>query len=146
MHKKLIKDIIETNDPEIMKALECEVTKMLDEIKHKDKEEYKRIEFKLYKIVHGEHLDEHLSKKWVDKMKNKDGTIGEHWTLEQTSQFAGTYDKYDFYAILNMMYSDYYSPKFDTSTYVSLAKDWLDDKDAGHGKALKYYMYIVDCD
>ena len=31
----------------------------------------------------------------------------------------------------------------DTATYAQLAKDWLDDKDVGGNKTLKYYMYVV---
>lgn len=52
-------------------------------------------------------------------------------------------DKSDFYAIANMVYSDYYNPRFDTNTYVQLAIDWLDDKDVGGNKTLKYYMKVV---
>ena len=76
-------------------------------------------------------------------MQNKDGTTGEHWSYEQTSPLAEQYDKWDFYAVLNMIYSDYYNPRFDTNTYISLAKDWLNDKDVGSGKTLRYYMYVV---
>lgn len=52
-------------------------------------------------------------------------------------------DKSDFYAVLNMVYSDYYNPRFDTNTYVQLAIDWLNDKDVGGNKTLKYYMKVV---
>lgn len=80
-------------------------------------------------------------------MENKDGTRGQHWTMEQTSQFADGFNKYDFYAALNMIYSDYYNPKFDTNTYVELAKDWLCDEDAElqYGEKLSaYYESIVE--
>jgi hypothetical protein len=76
-------------------------------------------------------------------MENKDGSKGEHWTIEQTSQFAGKHDKNDWYAVQNMTFSDFYNPKFDTNTYVELANDWIDDEDVGEGKTLKYYMYVV---
>lgn len=60
-------------------------------------------------------------------MSNKDGTHGPHWSIEQTRQVQRerniAADEWDFYAILNMMYSDYYNPKFDTGTYIDLAKD-----------------------
>ena len=52
-------------------------------------------------------------------------------------------DKSGFYAIANMVYSDYYNLRFDTNTYVQLAIDWLDDKDVGGNKTLKYYMYVA---
>lgn len=143
MHKKLIKDIIARADRTDMEALECVVIGMMDEIKQKDRDLYKRIEHKLYKLVYGEHLNEELAYEWVSEMLNKDGTVGEHWTKSQTDQYSGNYNKCDWYAIMNMVYSDYYNPKFDMNTYVELAKDWLGDKDVGDGKALKYYMYVV---
>lgn len=49
----------------------------------------------------------------------------------------------DLYAVLNMVYSDFYNPKFDTSIYIELAKDWLKDKDIEGSKLLKYYYFVV---
>lgn len=63
--------------------------------------------------------------------------------MDQTNQYAGRHNPADFFAVLNMMYSDYYNPSFDTSTYVKLAEDWLNDPDVGPGKTLKYYYYVV---
>ena len=143
MHKKLIKDIIEKRDTETMHELESFVVEMIDDLKVRDYRKYKELEYKLYKIVYGNHLTNELAHKWVAKMENKDGTIGEHWAYEQTSQYADKFDKCDFYAILNMVYSDFYNQKFDTSTYIELAKDWLGDKDVDDGKALRYYMFVV---
>jgi hypothetical protein len=94
-------------------------------------------------MLYGEHLSKEMAHEWVSYMKNKDGTTGEHWSYDQTSSYASGYDKNDFYAVVNMMYSDYYNPKFDTNTYITLAKDWLSDSDIGEGKTLKYYLYIV---
>ena len=143
MHKKLIKDIIARADHTDMETLECIVIDMMDEIKQRDRDLYKRIEHKLYKLIYGEHLNEELAHEWVSEILNKDGTVGEHWTKSQTDQYAGNYDKCDWYAIMNMVYSDHYNPKFDISMYIDLAKDWLNDKDVSEGKALKYYMYVV---
>jgi len=44
---------------------------------------------------------------------------------------------------MNMIYSDYYNPKFDTETYLMLTMDWLNDVDVGACKTLKYYMYVA---
>lgn len=52
-------------------------------------------------------------------------------------------DKWDWWVTLNMIYSDFYSPKFDTNHYVEMAKDWLMDSDVGEGKLLNYYYYVV---
>ena len=80
----------------------------------------------LYKMVYGKHLSKDLAHRWVESMDNKDGTRGGHWTIDQTNQFAGKHNQNDFYAVLNMMYSDYYNPKFDTTTYVELANEYDD--------------------
>ena len=37
----------------------------------------------------------------------------------------------------------YYNAKFDISTYVDLAKDWLGDKDVDKDKLVNYYYYVV---
>ena len=143
MHKRLIKEIIAKNSKADMDELEELVIDAICELKEKDYMLYKHIEYKLYKIVYGEHLNEDLAYKWVSHMENKDGTIGEHWAKSQTDQYAGNYNKWDWYAAMNMVYSDYYNPKFDTTTYIDLAKDYISDKDVGEGKILKYYLYVV---
>ena len=143
MHRVLIPKIIKSENPEDMRCLETLMLAMIDKLYVLDHDEYLRVEHKLYKRVYGKHLNEELAHEWVSAMKNKDGTRGEHWTIEQTSQYAGQHNKYDWYAVLNMMYSDYYNPKFDTSTYIELARDWLSDPDVEEGKTLNYYRHVV---
>ena len=145
MHKKLIPMIIHHGKTEDMECLEHIMDEMIDDLKHTDHNKYLAIEYKLHTLVYGEHLSEDLAHKWVSHMENKDGTHGEHWTMEQTNQYAGSHNKADWYAVMNMMYSDYYNPSFTASTYVELAKDWLADSDVPHGKTLKYYFHVV-CD
>jgi hypothetical protein len=145
MHiKKMIEHIVNHGKPEDMHCLSEILTDLIYDLKHTDHSYYHAIEYKLHKMAYGEHLTEDMAHKWVDNMQNKDGTKGPHWTMDQTSQYAGRHNHADFYAVLNMMYSDYYNPSFDTSTYVKLAEDWLDDPDVGSGKTLKYYYYVVN--
>ena len=116
-------------------------------LKECNPEEYNNIEYCLHKIAHLGEVGEELARCWVESMKNKDGTSGAHWTWEQVTQVHKEKkigkDVGTFYAVLNMMYSDYYSPRFDTNTYIDLAKDWLNDPDGDECKTLKYYYYIV---
>lgn len=144
MHRTLIPKIFEECKPENMACIQHTMIDMIDWLKLMDHASYKRVENKLYKMVYGEHLNEELAHKWVSCMKNKDGTEGQHWSIEQTTQYAGTHNKYDWYAVMNMIYSDFYNPKFDVATYVELAKDWIDDVDIGEGKTFKYYLYITN--
>lgn len=143
MHRILIPKIIAEGSAEDMHCLEEMLTELIDHMKDCDYAYYKRLEYKLYKMVYGDHLNEKLAHKWVDKMENKDGTKGAHWTIEQTNDYADKHNKFDWFAVLNMIYSDYYQPKFDLNTYVELARDWLNDSDVGSDKTLKYYWYVV---
>ena len=146
MHKKLLKKIIENGRTEDMEYLEHLLDELVYDLKVNVPTKYKHIKLELYKRVYGEHLNEELAREWVKEMQNKDGSTGEHWTYEQTSQYAGNHNKCDWYAVMNMIWSDMFNPKFDTNTYIELANDWINDKDVEDGKTLRYYMYVVSCD
>lgn len=101
----------------------------------------------MYTVVFGNHFSEAIATKAVSGMINEDGTKGANWTVDQTTQLAKragiTFDKFnewDWYYTLNMVYSDYYGHVTnDVSTYVNIAKAFIEDKDAGEGKAYRYY-------
>lgn len=147
MIKKDIRHIIESGKREDMEKLTYIVDELLEELKEKDEHEYKHIAYKVHKIAYGGHLGRELAEKWCMEMENKDGSHGGHWTWEQTEevrkQYAPQQEASDFYAVMNMIYSDYYNQRFDTATYIQLALDWLNDKDVGGCKTLKYYYKIV---
>lgn len=93
------------------------------------------------------------AEKWMRKLKNEDGTTGAHWPFEKTKQVMTQKsidcDPVEFYAAMNMMYSDYakVAKMLGMNTvdfYVEMAKAFLDDKDAGPGKIAKYYEYVVN--
>lgn len=100
-----------------------------------------------------QHLTHDEAEEWCDSMVNADGTKGCHWTLEQTQDVAKqrgiTCDKNDFWATMNMMYSDYgkvakmYSVD-NTNFYADMAAAFLQDKDAVDGKLVEYWERIVE--
>ncbi len=107
--------------------------------------------------VYGGEFTHEDAKAWADKMVNDDGTMGAHWTMEQTTavaeangvKFEHVYD-YDWYITMNMMYSDYcgVAVKFGVDTpefFTELTKAFLFDKDAGGPvkKLAAYYHGIV---
>lgn len=143
MHKHNIIKIIEKGSTADMEALRDVIDDLICDLKADNPDLYKEAELRIHRIAYGAHLGEYLAKQWVSHMDNKDGSVGAHWSWEQTSQYAKDYDKSDWYAVLNMMYSDYYNPKFDTADYVQLANDWLRDKDVPDGKTLRYYYCVV---
>jgi hypothetical protein len=89
------------------------------------------------------HFTKETSKYAVSKMKNKDGTTGEHWNYDTTTKVLESkgYDfkPCDWYYVLNMIYSDYYKSGRSDETYIELACDFLDDEDAPDDKAKRYY-------
>ena len=102
---------------------------------------------------HPEHLSKADAESWVSRMKNSDGTVGAHWTFEQTQDVAKqrniTCDPNDFWAVMNMMYSDYCQvakrQSVDTpGFYADMAKAFLEDADAVDGKAYLYWDCIAD--
>lgn len=145
--KKTLNEIIKKGNKEDMDKLGDSFVEMVYALKETDPIKYKSIKYDMHKMAYGEHLTEEQARHWVDSMENADGTTGEHWTYEQTEtvrkQYAPDTNPCDFYAVLNMVYSDYYNPRFDTSNYIELAKDWINDKDVPAGKTLKYYMFVV---
>lgn len=145
MYKDLIKRIMNTNNVEGAHYIEEIFDEMFDNLKHTDLPKYNNIKYNLYKFTYGNHLSDSLANHWVDKMKNEDGTIGGHWTIDATeANNPKHHHKWDWYATLNMMYSDYYNPKFNTDDYIHLAHQFLSDKDAPDDKLLEYYFHIVD--
>mgnify|MGYP005788515973 CR=1 FL=1 len=103
--------------------------------------------------VPSEHLSLDLAEQWTRHMKNEDGTSGPHWSIDQTKQIMAqkklSLNPAEFYAALNMIYSDF-SPVAkkhglggSLDFYVDMAKAFLTDKDASPGKLSNYYNYIV---
>ena len=95
-------------------------------------------------------LTEAQAKEYVSHMTNKDGTSGEHWSLDQVKAYMQSHSEYDdlylldFYVAMNMMYSDYYKPAYTTDNYASMAKDFVADKDAPSNKVVRYMKAMTE--
>ncbi len=97
------------------------------------------------------------AKKWAEKMVNDDGTMGAHWTVDQTSAVAEANNvKFEHITdwmwniTMNMMYSDYcnVASKFGVDTpdfFADMSKSFLFDKDGPKPseKLSAYYHRIV---
>lgn len=85
------------------------------------------------------YLSEEKAKYYVSQMTNVDGTKGQHWSVEETCAVADKmgvkldgfwYHKYDWYYVMNMIWSDCYeTTKGDLGMVVKLALDRLEDPD-----------------
>lgn len=145
MHTRIIEDAT-------LEQLKDFAYRALDMVKRIDEDVYDDIEMYLYKDVYGCHFTKWLLEKATNGMINEDGTRGAHWTVEQTTMVARSngiefrdFNEFDWNYVMNMIYSDYYGviPN-ETSTYVKMARKFLEDKDAEHGKALNYYLAMGD--
>lgn len=115
-------------------------------IKSKYPTHYREYENRLKDIyTHHSSMSEEEAKEYVSHFDNKDGSHGEHWTLDQVKSYMKGKPEYAhldpvcFYAAINMMYSDYYKPTRSVETYAALAKDFLEDKDAPADKLKRYF-------
>ena len=95
------------------------------------------------------------ARRWTEHMENDDGSMGAHWTLEQTTAVANSIgvhvDPWIWFAALNMEYSDNFdvAQKYGLDRpeyYADLAKAFLFDKDGGgpQAKIAGYYHGIVE--
>ena len=117
----------------------------LCKLKVHDEEDYHKMMMKVHCVVYGPHFDEKLAKKAVAKMKNVDGSTGEHWTYEQTTSVANQYGiKHyaDWYYAMNSLWSDLSNVLGgDANTYAKMAKAmFFDDPDMVEGKLFKTYV------
>ncbi len=100
-------------------------------------------------------LDRHTIEKWMEKLENADGSRGAKFSKEQirrvTEQHGVKFQKFsedEFRAAVNMMYSDYCRILgSDVGIYVKMAREFLEDPDAGvkgGEKLAAYYHCIVE--
>lgn len=147
MHREIIHDIIKHGSESQMTELKDVLIGLIDDVKKEDEQAYKAVEIRLYHILYGNKLCEKYARQWVQKLERNDGGKGEKWTYEQTEStrqsYAPSADPWEWYAVLNSIYADYYHEKFDSTIYYHLAKDFITDKDAVRDKVLAYYLYIV---
>lgn len=88
---------------------------------------------------------------WVNGMENADGTRGPHWTMSETEtarSFTPDCEPLKFYAVMNMMYSDYCCAmaKAGGATlelYALLSRAFLTDPDAQPHKLARYVRDVA---
>ena len=102
--------------------------------------------------AHRGRLSREEANEWVQHMEHEDGTKGEHWYYEQTTQVLKNkgYDINcaEWYAIMNAMHADYFkvAKMFGVDNidfYAAMAKAWLCDDDAVEDKARQYWEHVA---
>lgn len=132
------------------------ITHLVEAIEQEEKcdDEYRD----LYETVYGEKINKELAEAWVHSMDkaNETDVDGQHWTVDQCYDVGNKvsvdwnkHSKWEWYVVLNMMYSDYYKTAValgmqdDPMFFARLGKDWLCDKDASENKLYNYYFNVV---
>lgn len=105
---------------------------------------------------HETKLTKEMAEEWMMGLQNEDGTKGPHWSMDQAKQVMQQRgiqaDPVTFWAILNMMYSDYckvfkkHGVGDRVDFYSDMVAAFLNDKDGPEPakKAAAYYEYIVN--
>lgn len=141
-YKELIKKFIDDASEEDMEMLTCKTDKFVEEVREKHPEMVDKFLLKLELLLNPS-FSKDTAKYAVAKMKNKDGTTGEHWDYATTTKVLESkgYDfkPCDWYYVLNMIYSDYFKSGRSEDTYIEMAHDFLSDEDSPENKAKKYY-------
>jgi hypothetical protein len=140
--QKLIDEYGRSGDIETMEHLTKKVDHFVEEVREYHPELVEQF-LVWVDITLNPHFTKESAKHAVSKMKNKDGSTGEHWSKDITDRVLESkgydFNPCDWYVALNMIYSDYYKAGRSDETYIELAYDFLADKDAPEDKMKKYY-------
>lgn len=140
---KAIKQSFEKGDSS---KLSKAIHRLMKDLKKEAMEELKdTFIFSLYELANGKHFDECTAEKIVADFKNVDGTEGERWTIKEATAIMkkfrfepsdDKYNEYDWYVILNMMYSDYANVLGNKEEiHAAMANAYFNGPDEKEGKA-----------
>ena len=100
--EEYIEIIVQNGKLEDMETLSDLLEDTLEIIKDYDKECYKEMEMKLYKMAYGSHLNKSMAEEIVHKMR----PFGERWSYKESEDLQrqrgiNDIDEYEFYVVLN---------------------------------------------
>ncbi len=142
-HYKDVAVIFAESNPTEMHLLAHKTDDFVEMVRKAHPAEVEKFIFEI-KMLATLHFDRETAEYVVCKMKNADGTTGEHWDYDTAKKVMHengyTFECGDWYYVLNMMYSDYHCAEKTDEYYIKLACQFLSDVDAPKGKAKRYYM------
>ena len=144
--EEYIEKIVDNGKIEDMETLSDLLEDTLEIIKDYDKECYKEMEMKLYKMAYGNHLNKSMAEEIVHKMR----PYQERWSFEETRNLQrqrgiNDIDECEFYVVINSAYNDY-KDLFDEDieSYIRFTIDFIKDEDAKQDKVFLYFTQIVE--
>lgn len=137
-----IEKIIVNGKIEDMEILSDMLEDTMEIIKDYDKDCYKEMEMKLYKMAYGSHLNKEMAEQIVNKMH----PYGERWKYEeiqnlQKQRGINDIDTPSFFTVINSAYNDY-KDIFgeDLEGYIRFTIDFIKDEDGKENKVFKYFV------
>ena len=144
--EEYIERIVDNGKIEDMQTLSDMLEDTMEIIKDYDKECYKEMEMKLYKMAYGNHLNKSMAEEIVHKMR----PFGERFSFEETRNLQrqrgiNDIDECEFYVVINSAYNDYKDLfNEDIESYIRFTIDFIKDEDAKEGKVFAYFTQIVE--
>ena len=140
--EEYIEKIVDNGKIEDMQELSDMLEDTMEIIKDYDKECYKELEMKLYKMAYGNHLNKSMAEEIVHKMR----PYGERFSFEETRNLQeqrgiNDIDPIEFFVVLNSAYNDYKDIfSEDIEGYIRFTIDFIKDEDAKPNKVFKYFV------
>lgn len=142
--KEIIEEYLDVSDVEDMRRLTNVIDCMFNAVEEIDPEMAKKYMTKVKLSQRCIPWDKAQAEMAVRMMKNKDGTTGEHWAYDKTKEVMEKrgydFNSAEWYYVLNMVYSDYASERFDTEDYIQMAYDIITDIDAPKNATKKVFI------
>lgn len=144
--EEYIERIVDNGKIEDMQELSDMLEDTMEIIKDYDKECYKEMEMKLYKMAYGNHLNKSMAEEIVHKMR----PYSQRWSLEETRKMQeqrgiNDIDPIEFFVVINSAYNDYKDLfNEDIESYIRFAIDFIKDEDAKQDKVFLYFTQIVE--
>lgn len=139
-----IKRIAEEGSQEKMEKLSNILEDVIEEMHEYDEELSEKYIMCIYKMANGYVLTKDMAEHIVSNMK----PVGEHWTIEQTTQVKNQYgytdvSDVDFWVVMNSAYNDYRDVfKENVDVYAKWSYAFIKDEDAKEGKVFTYFTKI----
>lgn len=144
--EKIIQRIVDNGNVEDMHSLSDILEDTMELLKKYDEKCFKKYELELYKMAYGNHLNEEMAEKIVNKMK----PYGKKWNILESENIMQDFgvsniSPTDFFIVLNSAYNDYRDIFGDNiEEYVKFTIDFILDEDAKQDKVFLYYTTIPD--
>lgn len=140
--EEYIERIVDNGKIEDMETLSDLLEDTLEIIKDYDKDCYKEMEMKLYKMAYGSHLNKSMAQDIVHKMR----PFGERWSYEEAESIQrqrgiNDIDTPSFFTVLNYAYNVYKSLfSEDIEAYIRFAVNFINNENMTEEKLFKFFI------